>query len=123
MNRYSISASYRKLLSFCFKFTFIIIGAYLFFFLAVVLSVVQGWINQNDSVLISVAYVAGSLLSICIFIFSTYAISYIWELWKSGYRKKALAGLVVFIFLNILTGYIWYFRSEIKRQEIEFKLV
>jgi len=96
---------------------------YLAFFLAVVVAVIQGWLEQQDQILEVGAYVVGSLMAICIFTMASYAINYVWHLWKKGQRKEAIKGLINFIFLNILTGYIWFYWSEVKHQKIRFKLV
>ena len=96
---------------------------YLLYFLAVVFAVIQGWLEQNDEVLIIGGYPVAILFTICVFVMAYYALGYVWQLWKEGHRKEAIQGLIMFVFLNILTGYIWFYWSEIKQQEIRFKLV
>ena len=93
------------------------------YFLAVVFAVIQGWLEQNDEVLIIGGYPVAILFTICVFVIAYYALGYVWQLWKEGHRKEAIQGLIMFVFLNILTGYIWFCWSEIKQQEIRFKLV
>ena len=123
MEGYILLPVYRKALGVCYKATFFLMAVYLIFFLSIVFSVIQGWLEQKNQVLEIGAYVVGSLMAICILTMASYAVSYVCHLWKEGQRKEALQGLVTFIFLNILTGYIWFYWSEVKHQEIRFRLI
>jgi hypothetical protein len=91
--------------------------------LAIITAVIKGWLEQNDRILDYGGYIFSPLIVICILVMAFYAVSYLWRLWKKGYRKEALQGLIIFIFLNILTGYLWFYWSEIKHQKIRFKLI
>ncbi len=123
MEGFSLSSIYRKILGFCYKATYFLLIIYLVFFLAIVFSVIQGWMEQKNQILEAGAYIAGSLIAVCIFTMTSFAISYIWYLWKIGKRKEALKGLITFVFLNILTGYVWFYWLEYKQQEIRFKFL
>lgn len=96
------------------------LAGYLLYFLSIILSVIQGWLEQADSVLKTGAYIIGGPIIICIISMSFYALGYLRYLWKNGYQKEAYVGILTFALLNILAGYIWFYRSEIKHQKIRF---
>ena len=112
----------RKIVSFSYKATFALIGVYLVVCLAIIFAIIKDWLDQEDILIEISAYIFGGFLFVFLLVMAFYAIGYVWQLWKSGYRKEAIQGLITFIFLNILAGYIWFYWAEIKHQKIRFKL-
>ena len=123
MQDYVLSPRLRRLVGFCFASAFVVMAAYLALFLLVVAGVIGGFMEQEDQLLESGAYVAGSLLLAFGVAMAMYAIGYIVHLWNEDRRTEALKGLVTFAFLNVLTGYIWFYMSEVKGHGIRFKLI
>ncbi len=121
MQDYVLSPRLRRLVGFCFAWTFVVMAAYLAFFLLVVAGVIGGFMEQEDQLLESGAYVAGSFILAFGVVMAMYAIGYVVHLWNEDRRKDALKGLVTFAFLNVLTGYIWFYMSEVKSHGIRFK--
>jgi hypothetical protein len=107
----------------CFASTFVVIAAYLAFFLFVVSGMIGGLLEQEDQLLESGSYVAGGLILVFAVAMGMYAIGYVVHLWNKGCRREALKGLVTLAFLNVLAGYIWFYMSEVKGQEIRLKLI
>ena len=120
MERYVLSTRYKNALLLSFRSTFALLAFYFVFFLVFFLSVIQGWLERDDRVLEFVSYIVGPLFVMCILFMASYAVVYLWHLWKSGYRKEAAVGLVTFFLLNILTGYIWFYSAELRRKAIKF---
>jgi hypothetical protein len=123
MQGYVLSPRLRRAVGLCFASTFVVIAAYLVFFLFVVSGVIGGLLEQEDQLLESGAYVAGSLILVFGAAMAMYAIGYVVHLWNKGCRREALKGLVTLAFLNVLAGYIWFYMSEVKGQGIRLKLI
>ena len=123
MEDYTLSPRFRKVVGLCFASTFVVIAVYLLFFLFVVFAVIGGWLGQEDQVVELGAYVAGSFMLVFVVVMAFYAIGYVLHLWSKGSRREALKGLVTLAFLNVLAGYIWFYMSEVKGEEIRFKLI
>ena len=123
MRKYVLSPRIRRAVRFCYASTFVLLAAYLVFFLSAVTFVISGWVEQADQSLELGAYVVGGFLLILVTAMAAYAVGYIGHLWNQGFRKKALQALVAFVFLNVLTGYLWFYWAEIKGQEIRIKIV
>ena len=118
MDKYILSPMFRKIVGISFKTTFWLIAIQFLFFLTIVFSIAQGWLDQDTQLLLLGSYIYGGLIFICIMILASYAIGYLNHLWKYGYRKETLKGIVMFGFLNLLTGYIWFYQFEMKNQKI-----
>lgn len=123
MQDYVLSPRLRRAVGFCFVSTFVVIVAYLAFFLFVVAGIIGGSREQEGQLLESGAYIAGSLLLAFAAAMAMYAIGYVVHLWNKDRRSEALKGLVTFAFLNVLTGYIWFYMSEVKGHGIRLKLI
>ena len=123
MQDYVLSPRLRRLVGFCFASTFVVMAADLAFFLLVVAGVIGGFMEQEDQLLESGAYVAGSLLLAFGVVMAMYAVGYVVHLWKKGLQREALRALVTLVFLNVLTGYIWFYMSEVKGHGIRFKVI
>ena len=122
MQDYVLSPRLRRLVGLCFASTFVVMSAYLAFFLLVVAGVIGGFMEQEDQLLESGAHVAGGFILAFGVVMAMYAIGYVVHLWNQNRRREALKGLVTFVCLNVLTGYIWFYMSEVKGQGIRFKV-
>jgi len=123
MKTYILSSKLRKVSTFCYRATFYLLASYLVFCLAIVFAIFKSWIEQDERYLDLAGYIFLPWLLTCILVMAYYAIGYVWLLWREGYKKEAMLGLITFVFLNILTGYIWFYWSEIRKQDIRFKLI
>ena len=127
MKQYILPPVLERWIRFCYKSTFYLFASYFAFFLINAFLVIQGWfeleeLEQEHSFFMIVSLIFASLIFICVISMASYAIGYVCYLWKSGHRGEAVKGLVTFVFLNILAGYRWYYQSEIKNREIDFRL-
>ena len=123
MEKYTLSPNVKNLVSFCYRGSFILWAFYFFYFCVVVTAVAQGWLEKNDEILIFGGYPFAIFFAICVLVMACYAMGYVLQLWIKGYKKEAMLGLMIFFFLNIITGYLWFYWSEIKQEEIRFKLL
>ena len=87
-----------------------------------VIIIVMAMVSPDAGLLLLyvMSYLYAVSLLACILVMAFYAVSYLHYLWKAGFRKKALEGLLAFVLLNILAGYLWYRQAEVKGQQIDF---
>lgn len=103
--------------------TFYLFSLYVLFFIIVVVLIAFQLMTREDDILLYVTYVVGCGLLLCVVVMTLYPLAFIRYLWRKGEKKKSLSAVLIFFILNILTGYIWFYISEIKRQEIKLRVL
>ena len=116
-----LTTTCRKVVGFFFNLAIALLG-YLAILPVVWLAMLVGWTGEPErvhQVLTAASFLFAIPFLVCTAAMMSYAIWFLWHLWREGSRGSALVASFDFLYAGMFVGYFWYYWTEIKHQEIQ----